>query len=191
MRKTDRRTRKTRVQIHEAFFALMREKPYEKIRVAEIAERADISRATFYLHYDTKDNLLTTEIDMIITSYFDAISQPGPASPESPIHILFSLWQEYLPNIRLIIDAGMEHVIFQRFRKLNQLRHWDDREEFTLLHDYIGTMLDGACFALLVRWTKDNARIPIDQLTALFGALKVDTLFSRLQEELPDFGKAA
>jgi len=189
MRKPDRRTRKTRARIHEAFFALMREKAYEKIRVAEIAEQADISRATFYLHYETKDDLLTTEVDRIITSYFDAISDPDGTSPEAPIHILFSLWQENLANIRLIIDAGSEHLIYQRFRRINQARTWNSGEEFALLNTYVGTMLDGACFALLVRWTKDNAVIPIDQLTTLFSELRVETLFERLQDKLPNFGK--
>lgn len=37
---------------------LIGEKDYPQITVTEIAERADVARATFYLHYDDKDALL-------------------------------------------------------------------------------------------------------------------------------------
>ena len=54
----DRRQRKTRVAIVTAFIALLSEKPYHAITVGEIIARADVGRATFYAHFETKDFLL-------------------------------------------------------------------------------------------------------------------------------------
>ena len=47
----DLRTKKTRRAIREAFLHLRAKKPLERITVKELAELAEISKATFYLHY--------------------------------------------------------------------------------------------------------------------------------------------
>lgn len=54
----DRRQRKTREAIFAAFIALLSKKDFNQITVGEIISRADIGRATFYAHFETKDDLL-------------------------------------------------------------------------------------------------------------------------------------
>ncbi len=65
----DRRQRKTRKAIYQAFEDLVSEKPYAQVTVAQIIDRADIGRSTFYEHFETKDELLN---DMC-TEMFDHI----------------------------------------------------------------------------------------------------------------------
>lgn len=62
-RKTDRRTLYTISVIKDALLELIDEKSYEHIKVAELCRRAEISRATFYLHYDSLDEVLDDVID--------------------------------------------------------------------------------------------------------------------------------
>lgn len=54
----DRRQRKTRTAIYSAFIELLGNKDFSKITVQEIIETADVGRATFYAHFETKDYLL-------------------------------------------------------------------------------------------------------------------------------------
>ena len=42
---------RSRRMIRSAFLEMLREKPYEKITVTDIVNRADINRSTFYAHY--------------------------------------------------------------------------------------------------------------------------------------------
>lgn len=56
--KTDRRVMRTQQSIRNALIELMLEKPYEKITIQEIIDRANVGRATFYNHYQDKDDLL-------------------------------------------------------------------------------------------------------------------------------------
>jgi AcrR family transcriptional regulator len=56
--KEDRRLRRTRQLLCDAFLALLQEKRYEAITVQDIVDRADVARSTFYAHYAGKDDLL-------------------------------------------------------------------------------------------------------------------------------------
>ena len=51
----DRRQKKTREAIINAFCDILSKKHYNQITVGEIIQRADVGRATFYAHFETKD----------------------------------------------------------------------------------------------------------------------------------------
>lgn len=54
----DRRRRKTRNSIFSAFTKLLSKKNFSKITVDDIIMTADVGRATFYAHFETKEFLL-------------------------------------------------------------------------------------------------------------------------------------
>ena len=49
--KLDRRSRRTRNALTAALMALLKERPLKSISVTELAELADVNRATFYVHF--------------------------------------------------------------------------------------------------------------------------------------------
>ncbi len=79
METLDRRARYTRSAIHDAFFALLEQKGFSKMTVADICREADISRGTFYLHYEDKYALLDAMIDEALDAD-PPISESGAAS---------------------------------------------------------------------------------------------------------------
>lgn len=56
--KPDRRIQRTRQALRNALLQLVKEKGYDSILVEEITQRANLGRATFYLHYKDKEDLL-------------------------------------------------------------------------------------------------------------------------------------
>lgn len=55
--KQDRRVQRTRRHLREALMTLIDEKGYDVVTIHDITERADLGRTTFYLHYQSKDEL--------------------------------------------------------------------------------------------------------------------------------------
>ncbi|MGD8823193.1 MAG: TetR/AcrR family transcriptional regulator [Anaerolineales bacterium] len=61
----DPRVRRTRKMLREALIDLIPELGYDAIRIQDITDRATLNRATFYLHYRDKQDLLDRGFDEI------------------------------------------------------------------------------------------------------------------------------
>src|SRR5271157_1819235 len=72
--KSDRRSLRTRKLLWHALIALIQEKDYAEITIQDIADRADVNRVTFYLHYRDKQDLLAQNAEMIM----DDLAAKGP-----------------------------------------------------------------------------------------------------------------
>ena len=72
--KMDRRQRKTRAAIYRAFEELMACQHYSEVTVAQIIDRADIGRSTFYAHFETKDELLQDMCREMFDHIFEGVN---------------------------------------------------------------------------------------------------------------------
>lgn len=73
--KVDRRSLRTRQALRNALLALIKEKGFEAVSVEEITERANLGRATFYLHYQDKEDLLLDEFREIASNRVELLSE--------------------------------------------------------------------------------------------------------------------
>ena len=79
-KRADRRIQRTRALLHEALGSLIREKAYDRITVAQILDRAKVSRSTFYIHFRDKDDLLTSSMRALLLG---VLSMEGRATPDA------------------------------------------------------------------------------------------------------------
>lgn len=73
--KTDRRIQRTRLALRAALLELTKEKGYDAISIEEITERANVGRATFYLHYKDKEDLLLEQFREMANEKVQLISE--------------------------------------------------------------------------------------------------------------------
>lgn len=120
----DRRQRKTREAIFDAFTRLLAHKDFAQITVGQIIEQADVGRATFYAHFETKDYLLKEFCEELFCHIFDA------ASPEECDHHhifdcdstdaaflhLFQHLQKNDRNILALLSSQNNELFFTYFR---------------------------------------------------------------------------
>jgi AcrR family transcriptional regulator len=73
--KVDRRIQRTRQALRAALLELIKEKGFDSLSVEEITERANLGRATFYLHYKDKEDLLLEEFREIARNRVQVLSE--------------------------------------------------------------------------------------------------------------------
>jgi AcrR family transcriptional regulator len=106
----DRRVARTSQALLQAFIALVQEKSYASIRVADIVERADVGRSTFYDHFGGKDAMLLASMGWIFAIL------AGAADPATPRDRVESLVHHFWGNRRLA-RAVMAPPIERKLRR--------------------------------------------------------------------------
>ena len=120
----DRRQRKTREAIFYAFTGLFARKDFNRITVGEIIEAADIGRATFYAHFETKDHLLKAFCEELFCHIFDTQTGSGhrhifDCDGADPVFLhLFQHLQRNDNNI-LALLASQNNELFLRYFRAN------------------------------------------------------------------------
>ena len=135
MNKSESKYYNTALLMNQALIELLNKKDYEYIKVKEICERAGVNRSTFYLHYDTIDDLLQECIENInkkFISYFnneskDFVEKIKICSHEELILITPKYLTPYLSYIKenkIIHQVAVKHTnimnSLENFNKLNE-----------------------------------------------------------------------
>ncbi len=121
----DRRQRRTRGAIFNAFIALLSKKDFEHITVGEIIDAADIGRATFYSHFETKDFLLKELCAELFCHIFDAKEEKNEHKHifacDAPDSVFLHLFQHLHKNDNHILEllSSKNNELFLRYFKDN------------------------------------------------------------------------
>ena len=99
----------TASRMDEAFLELLEEKEFAYITVKEICEKAGVNRSTFYLHYETLNDLLAESAQYVINQFVEAMPHDTAefiAKLQSrPLEELYLITPEYLtPYLNYIKD---------------------------------------------------------------------------------------
>lgn len=122
----DRRQRKTREAIFSAFIELLHEKEFGQITVGQIIEKADVGRATFYAHFETKEFLLKALCEDLFCHVFDT-NHGGRETHrhmfrcEPPDSVFLHLLRHLLSNDNHILELldSRNNDLFLRYFKEN------------------------------------------------------------------------
>ncbi len=173
----DRRKKKTRQAVYDAFTHLLETKTYSNITVQEIIEEADIGRSTFYAHFETKDELLKA----LCTEIFDHVfsddltrekthdfSTGSRGLKEEITHMLYHLRDNsrYIKRI-LSCESG---EMFMRYFKDYLTGVFDGelgQEKDHIPRDYLLNHL--VCdFAETIRWWMGNEAYTPEEVSSFF-----------------------
>src|SRR5258708_9121420 len=125
MVKVDPRIRRTRQMLQQAMQALLKEKDFLDINVQDIAEHADLNRATFYKHFTDKYDLLNTLVRERFQIRLDTALPENPSLSAETVGILIQTTYDYLENFhidclksrphteQLLILHSMQHQIYE------------------------------------------------------------------------------
>ncbi|HBF37661.1 MAG TPA: TetR/AcrR family transcriptional regulator [Firmicutes bacterium] len=107
-KRTDLRVLKTQKLIRDSFLSLIDKKGFAIITINDIAEKAQINRSTFYLHYTDKYALLDKMVDEAMEKLVALVA------PEAHIQSKNLDVESLRQNIQAILTIIAEDVIFYK-----------------------------------------------------------------------------
>ncbi len=107
--------------LREALVSLLNEKTYDKITITDITERADLARATFYSHFETKDDLLYSLVDSVLDQFFSSLAdwptlRADPHFEETVGVKFFELWQQHADVLVVLENTNIDRMLIDRFK---------------------------------------------------------------------------
>lgn len=102
----DRRVRRTKQRLKEALNELIVEKGYDRVTVQDLIDRADVGRSTFYAHYETKDDLMMSQLGQLREEMGWALRSDRPLSESVVASLpLFEHIAEHHEEFRAMIGS--------------------------------------------------------------------------------------
>jgi AcrR family transcriptional regulator len=187
-RAVDPRIQRTQQLLRAALMSLIQEKGYESLSVQNIIDRARVGRATFYAHFDSKDDLLASGIEELRTSLREG--QRRALASATADERLFAFSRE------LFVHADEHRTVFRAMvgkrsgGVVQQLLHKMlvdlVREEVKLMlpvrrstdtpGEAMAQFIGGGLFGLLIWWANGTRRLPVNEVDALFRRLAIPAL---------------
>lgn len=194
--KTDRRVMRTRSALRQALMELIREKGYEALTVEEITRRADLGRATFYLHYKDKDDLLLEEFSQLARERVRALSEvpfstwiPGPEDDvidgaHKPIQPFLMVFQHVADNAelyRILLKSQSSNRIAGRIREIliesiNEFVQTKAKTDpipilFEIPVELLAAYFNGALVSSIDWWLENLEQVSVEEMTRMFQRL--------------------
>jgi AcrR family transcriptional regulator len=190
----DRRVQRTRDLLHRALMSLIREKGFEALSVQDIIDRANVGRATFYAHFDNKEDLLASGIEGLRASLKERQRQILSEHADLDermfgfTHDLFVHANEHRDVFKAMVGKRSGAVVQQLLHKmLVDL----SRDEINALapKNHGGTapteatvqFFAGALFGLLMWWGNGKMRMPVEEVNSVFRRLAIPSLKAALR----------
>ena len=177
----DRRAKRSRRLLKEALLALMQEKRFHEITARDVAEKADLNRGTFYLHYPDTQALLESIEDDILTDAqglidqhleeFENGSSLGPILMPTLDYIL-----DRKATIELLLCNNNASNFLDKFHTLiykNSLEYTKERFAITdpVQLDYFLSFVSFGVMAVVKVWISQGMTLPKQKLIAYADAL--------------------
>ncbi len=172
----DPRARRTRERLGDALFALLQEKGLDSIKVQDVLDRAGVARATFYAHYQDKDDLFVTENDQFFEHIANALSERKDTSDRlAPVSELFAHVAHAQRYRAALIESGHYQVVMElghahfargierRLAELPRSRGLTAEQRSAAAHASAG-----ALFSMLAWWLQSGSAMPASDVDALY-----------------------
>jgi len=178
----DRRQRKTRAAIFDAFISLLAQQDFSQITVEQIIRKADIGRATFYAHFETKDFLLKAFCEELFCHILDAAAPEETEhthifdcdAPDSVFLHLFQHLQKNDNNILQLLSRQGNSLFLEYFRGelrhliINQLPLFADKKDPKLPDDFWIDHISATFVQTLRWWIAHGTNLSPDTITEYF-----------------------
>ena len=182
MNKNESKYFNTAIKMDQAFLELLEKKDFSFITVKEICHQAKVNRSTFYLHYETSDDLLNESVEYMNKQFLEHMRQDTQVfmnkMNECPIEELYLItprylkpYLSYIKNNKRLFLTSIKHAktlqLDNNYYKLFQHvlmpildRYQVPQEE----RKYIMSFYIQGIIAIITDWVKNDCKEEIEFL---------------------------
>jgi len=178
--KTDRRIQRTLQLLRESLIDLTLEKGYDAVSVQDITERANLGRATFYLHYKDKDELLIETLDAIVDDLIAQIErvpiEEWNLFDNAPALLVFRYAEKNADLYRIIMRGQGSMQVAQRLHEV--MANFVQRAIETgsaklgikpkVPVDFLANYFAGSLLALITWWLENDPGYSAEEMVQMF-----------------------
>jgi AraC-like DNA-binding protein len=187
----NRQVQRTCSWILEAILLLMDEKPYDKISVSDIVNKAGIARQTFYRNFKDKDEVVVQYFSNIFNSELLSIENISEKNKQDNIVLTFNT--KYMVHHRtnlkkLLTIVGIEDLFTDSFNEwqnllINQRKNRLNKEAQLVYKYKIYYQITGIIIVIM-DWFKNDMPTSVDNLVKILNFFTVDT--KKLYTNIPN-----
>jgi AcrR family transcriptional regulator len=169
--------------------SLIQEKGFETISVQEIVDRANVGRATFYVHFNSKEDLLASGFDRLRTSLKELQKNSRVRERKTNEGLLafsyevFAHANEYRDVFRAMVGKQSGAVVQQSLRKILLELVRDEVKAISSRGDLnsesveaLTQFIAGGLLSILMWWITAKTRLPVEEANNLFRRLAIPAL---------------
>lgn len=174
----DVRIQKTRIKIFTALTYLLKKKTFNSITISDICHKAQISRATFYHHYQTKEEIveayqqatmkqiyqLLGQSDLDMLTYFERLTR----YLDQNAALLGQLLSER-GTLSLQTQIRKQMTNFFQEKMLPRLQIAQTTDGLTL--EYMASFYASAIFGVIQHWLTSSPRQTPEKITQLLNTI--------------------
>jgi AcrR family transcriptional regulator len=185
-RKDDLRVQRTQQLLRAALLSLIEEKRFEQLTVQDIIDRANVGRATFYAHFDNKEDLLVSGLDglRLALKGFQRQAHLRRPSPDERLlaftHEVFGHIAEYRKVFRAMVGKPSGALVQQLLQKIvvdlvrDDFKAMGGRSEDRLApSEAVVQFVTGGLFGLAMLWTNGKLPLSVEEVNVLFRQLAI------------------
>lgn len=125
MNKNESKYFNTATKMDQAFLELLEKKDFSYITVKEICAKAGVNRSTFYLHYETVEDLLSESVEYMNEQFLSHMKQDTEVFmtriKECPVEQLYLVTPKYLKPYLSYIQEH-KRIFYTAITKASTLR---------------------------------------------------------------------
>lgn len=174
----ERRKQRTRQTLKETATSLLVEKGYEALTIQDITDRLDLARATFYVHFKDKDDIIWA----VLQDHFDALSRKiqesitahSPSRHHEKLALIFEYAAQHKALLHVMLsERGHIHLTQQFARYMAHVIEDDIANGLTptpsdVPNGVASQFLAGAMIQVLSWWLEQENTTTPAQLTSMF-----------------------
>ncbi|WP_436882016.1 TetR/AcrR family transcriptional regulator [Mammaliicoccus sciuri] len=176
----DRRVRKSKRAIKQAFIQLLKENNLDRITIQQISDLADVNRGTFYLNYEDKyallDEMENEQIEKI-KGFVDI--RKMDLSTKNSVRFIEDFANKIIKNVITHIEHNIEfyQVILNLERKSqieeqladivrSNIKHLIGNKDnvFGIPENYYLSYVVGSMMSMIKYWVSDENRVSVEEL---------------------------